>query len=325
MTKSIKDMHCWVVTEGIAGTENQCIGVAEALGVKPVIKRIQLREPWKTFSPYLGFENWWSFDPLQFAPWPDLIIAGGRKSIALSRYIRRITDRACYTVQIQDPRIPADNFDLVAVPEHDSLRGKNVIVTKASPNRINSERLNRESYKFKATFDVLPDPKVAVLIGGNSKTHSMNEDNVQNIIQTLKSLEAGLMITVSRRTPEKFRSILAEALNGPNVYFWDGQGENPYFAILGHADAIFVTNDSASMISEAATTGKPVYVLPLKGGSAKFDRFYNALYNADIIRDYRGQLEKWSYPPLNDAVMVAKAIEIGIKRKFSADNTAETI
>lgn len=324
MTKSIADMTCWVVTEGIAGTENQCIGVAEALGISPEIKRIGLREPWKTLSPYLGFEQWWTFKPMIFPPWPDILIAGGRKSIAVSRYIKRVSDGQTLTVQLQDPRISPENFDLVAVPAHDALRGKNVIVTQASPNRITQYRLKRDAFKFKDQFAPLPRPRCAVLIGGNSNTHTMDDESAQNIINTLQSVKGSLMITISRRTPAKYREMFMNALKGPHIYFWDGQGDNPYFAMLGSADYIFVTNDSASMISEAATTGLPVYVLPLKGSSEKFDALYKRLYDLGAIRSYSGALEKWKYEPLNDAQKVAHAVEILMKRKLGTDKPAET-
>src|SRR5262245_41653904 len=124
---------CWIVTEGLAGTENQCLGVAEALGIMPEIKRIRLRQPWKSFSPFLGFEQNMTFSPPLQPPWPDLLLASGRKSIAASRYIKKASGGRTFTVQIQDPRISPSYFDLVAVPEHDPARGENVIVTAASP------------------------------------------------------------------------------------------------------------------------------------------------------------------------------------------------
>ena len=141
MEKPSEDITCWIVTEGMAGTENQCLGVAEALNVKPVVKRIRLHQPWAMLSPFLGFEQSWSMSPDVEPPWPDLVLASGRKSIAASRYIKKMSGGKTFTVQIQDPRISPKQFDLVAVPAHDPTRGPNVIVTKASPNRITQERL----------------------------------------------------------------------------------------------------------------------------------------------------------------------------------------
>lgn len=317
-TDQNKEIRCWVVTEGIAGTENQCIGVAEAMGLKPIVKRIRLREPWKTLSPFLRLETWWAFNPLLYRPWPDLLIAGGRKSIAASRYIRKMSGGQTFTVQLQDPRIDPDNFDLVAVPAHDTLRGKNVIVTTATPNRITPQKLQAARIAFAERLKPLPRPRVAVLIGGNSKTHTMTEKAVDTLIAQLQGLSAGLMVTVSRRTPEPFRQKLAAALRGDHIYFWDGQGENPYFAFLAEADFIIVTNDSASMISEAATTGKPVYTVPLEGGSEKFDAFYNTLVQRGALRVFAGTLEKWDYAPLQDAQKIAEIIKVRMNERFRA-------
>jgi mitochondrial fission protein ELM1 len=302
-----QNLKCWIITEGIAGTENQCIGVADALGAKPDIKRINLREPWKAYSPWLGLEQWWTFDPVLLPPWPDLLIASGRKSIAAARYIKRKSEGFTFTLQIQDPRIPADNFDLVAVPEHDLLRGDNVIVTKAAPNRIRPEILKREALKF-PDLKKLKSPRVAVLIGGTSKTHQFTNEIALDLIGKLQNLEASLMVTLSRRTPPEIAALFQSKLQSPNIYVWDGQGENPYFAFLGLADAIIVTNDSASMLSEAATAGKPVYMAELEGKSDKFARLYQNLEKAGALKVFKGRIEGYDYVPLRDADLVAERV-----------------
>lgn len=303
---------CWVVTEGMAGTENQCLGVAEALGVMPVVKRIGLRQPWKTLSPFIGLEQAWSFtgDKLR-APWPDLVIASGRKAIAAARYIRKQSSGKTFIVQIQDPRVRASTFDLVAVPAHDRLRGENVIVTAATPNRITEQRLADGRQDFAPILRAVPNPRVAVLIGGNSKAYTITPDNMKTLATQLKELGRlgyGLMVTASRRTGEENLETLKSALQNTKAYLWDGRGDNPYFGLLGWADYIVVTADSASMISEAASTGKPVYVIPLAGGSAKFDRLHGILLEKHIIRPFTGQLQPYIYEPLQDAALIAAKI-----------------
>ncbi len=310
---------CWVVTEGLAGTENQCIGVAEALGLMPVIKRMGLRQPWKTLSPLLGLEQSWTFtgDALE-APWPDLVIASGRKAIAAARYIRRQSAGKTFIVQIQDPRANPRDFDLVAVPHHDRLRGENVIVTDATPNRITPQRLMDGRQDFAALLKGVPNPRVAVLIGGNSKAYKLTPAQMEKLAQQLRELDRlgyGLMVTASRRTGPENLEILKTALQATKAWFWDGQGANPYFGLLGWADYILVTADSASMISEAATTGKPVYVIPLEGGSAKFDRLHGQLLEKHIIRPFTGQLQPYIYEPLQDAALIARKIQEKLNEK----------
>lgn len=299
---------CWVVTEGIAGTENQCLGVAEGLGIEPEIKRITLHQPWKALSPYLGFECAATFSPALSAPWPDLVIASGRKAIAASRYIKRMSPKT-FTVQIQDPRVSPDQFDLVAVPAHDPLarsgRGENVLVTTAAPNRITPAKLD-QAKKDWAQFKALKKPRIGVLIGGTSKAYTMSREVTEKLAGQLAALDADLMITASRRTGEENTRILKDALSGH--YFWDGTGNNPYFGILAWADFLLVTADSASMLSEACTTGKPTYLIPMDGGHPRIDKLHENLRQSGGLRDFDGLLTEWDYEPLNDAQKIATEI-----------------
>ncbi|PCJ02824.1 MAG: hypothetical protein COB14_01000 [Alphaproteobacteria bacterium] len=305
-------ISCWIITEGIAGTENQCIGVTNALGLEPDIKRITLNEPWKSLSPYLGLEQKWSFNPALAPPWPNLLITSGRKSIAVARYIKKMSRQKTILVHIQDPRVSANKFDLVAVPEHDPLRGNNVIVTKGSPNKITPKGINNAKADFPA-LGSLRSPRIAVLIGGTSKayrmTRSITEKLANNLSHLNESLNASLMITCSRRTGAENQAILETHLKNDANYFWDGQGKNPYLAMLGHADYILVSADSASMISESCTTGKPVYMIDLKGGSKRISTFHNNIMRHGALKPFNGTLKSFSYEPLNDAEMVAKEIK----------------
>ena len=299
---------CWVVTEGMAGTENQCLGVADALGLSPIVKRVSLRQPWKMLSPYLGFERASTFIPPLEGPWPDILLAAGRKSIAASRYIKKQSGGKTFTVQIQDPRIAPGAFDLVAVPEHDPTRGENVIVTTAAPNRITGDRLLRARNDFAPLFAMTGGPRIAVLIGGNSKAHKISNSQMEKLGRQLATLPGSLLITASRRTGDAQRQSFLQGLGERPHYFWDGTGENPYFGMLAWADVVLVTADSVSMLSDAATAGKPVYMIGMEGGTARFDKFHQSLLNKGIARMFQGQLETWSYEPLQDSARIAGEI-----------------
>ncbi len=315
----------WIITEGIAGTENQCIGVTEALGVEPEIKRIKLRQPWRALSPYLGFERPCTFIPrLEENEWPDLLITSGRRAIAASRYIKKASKGRTFTLHIQDPRINPRHFDLLAVPRHDPARGANVIVTAAAPNRITEKRL-AQAYKEFSTFKSLPAPRVAVLIGGTSNAYTLTPAIMETLATQLKALsEQGisLLITTSRRTGEENETILKKALKGTNAYIWNGQGANPYFGMLAWADTILVTADSASMLSEACTTGKPVYMINMetnkKGKTGRIAKLHENLISHGGVRPFEGRLESWNYIPLRDSDMIAAAVRERLKKK---DNT----
>lgn len=306
----------WIITEGIIGTENQCLGVAEILqkniNVELKVIRIGLRQPWKTLSPWLGLEQSWTFTPPLTAPWPDIVIAAGRKSIAASRYIKKQSGGQCLTVQLQDPKTSPNQFDLVAAPFHDNLQGRNVIVTDGAPNRITGEKLNEAKEKFAATFEPLQGPRIAVLIGGNSRTHTLTPEIMHRLVDQLMSINGTLMVTASRRTGEDNLDYLKQALSGTRHYLWDGNGENPYHGMLAWAEYLIVTNDSVSMLSDAGTTGKPVHVIALEGRSPRFDRFHKHLNDLGVTQPLHiknGNLDAWTYEPLNDAGHIASEIQ----------------
>lgn len=302
---------CWIIVEnGLTGTENQCLGVAEALGMDFEVKRITLRQPWKFLTPYLGFEQSWSFTPAFKGPWPDIVIAGGRKALAAARYIKKQSGGKTFTVILQNPRVKSKYFDLIAAPAHDDVRGENVISTIGAPNRITHDKLAAAKIKFGA-FESIPSPRVAVLIGGNSKTHKLTKPLMKKLIADLKNLNCGLMMTASRRTGAENLQMLKHAHIG---FLWDGTGENPYHGMLAWADYILVTNDSVSMISDAATTGKPVYIIPLEGSSRRFDRFYDLLRQKNITRIFDGALDSWPYEALKESQHVARAIVNSVKK-----------
>ena len=310
---------CWVVTTGVAGMENQCLGLAHALGLQPLVKRIKLRSPWRQLSPFLRSGLRFAFsakgDPIG-PPWPDLIIASGRAGAAANLYARQESGKGgspkTFTVQIQNPMIDPSRFDLLATPRHDGLLGDNVVTTRGALHRVTPALLVEEKEAFKSQFAHLPTPRIAVLIGGANAVYNFTPQDMTRLAAQLvalaKSTGGSLMITTSRRTGEANTAHLREAIKGVPHVLWTGEGANPYYGMLGWADSILVTADSVNMTSEACATGKPVHVIPLMGGSEKFRRFHQALRDDGLTRPFKGKLEHWLYPPLRDVELVAARI-----------------
>jgi len=306
---------CWVVSDGRPGMVNQCIGLAEALGLEPIIKNVNLRGPWRQLSPLLlRVGKRWSLhtqsdriDP----PWPDLLIATGRHSVLASLRVKQHSPKT-FRVQIQNPAIATNNFDLVITPRHDRLDGENVLSTRGSMHRITAATLAKGAERWGPVYAHLPQPRVAVLIGGPNGAYSMGPTEAQQLGQHLAMLctdhGAGLMVTPSFRTGEENKAIIRKALDGLPAHVWDGTGDNPYFGLLGLADAIVATPDSVNMVTEAASTGKPVYIASLPGGSRKFNDFHNGMLADGVTKPFLGQLEQWSYEPLNDTMAAANEV-----------------
>lgn len=311
----------WAISDGRAGIANQTRGLAEAVGLPVQVKTVHPRLPW-TLLPVTAW-------PAVFAslapgsstfapPWPRLVIGCGWRSIPYALAVKRMSGGATFTVQLQDPRIDPKHFDLVVPPEHDNLTGANVEPIVGSPNAVTRAKLDTAAAQWRATFDMLARPRVAVLVGGKSKSHSFGEEDARSLAAQLKQLDAqgaGLMITTSRRTGEPQTRIIRETLAGTRAYVWDDTGENPYFGLLALADAIIVTSDSTNMAVEAAGTGKPVYVVDLPGGDSKFTRLHADLERRGIARKFTGEIAQWTYEPLNETARIAALIrrKIGLE------------
>ncbi len=309
-------LRAWVLTEGHIGMENQALGLAEAMGLAPEVKRLRPRFPWSRLPPRLWFAPLRSpgreGDRLE-PPWPDLLITCGKRAVAPSIAIRRASRGKTFTVHVQDPPARAHAFDLVVVPEHDSLRGDNVFVTQAAVHRVTPAKLAAAAERFAPELADLPRPIVAVLIGGSNRRYRLTPAAAADIAEGLARLcsvhGAGLAVTASRRTGAENEAVLRRRLADLPAVMWDGSGENPYFGYLGLADAIVVTCDSVSMASEACATGKPLYVVELEGGSRRIGRFHRNLRRAGITRPFTGALERWSYARPDDTARAATEVK----------------
>jgi mitochondrial fission protein ELM1 len=299
----------WVVTDGKPGMENQARGLAEAVGLPVVIHRIAPRAPWTWLAP-LEIAARLETEGLG-PPWPRLLIATGRQSIPYARAIKRRSP-ATFSVQIQSPGVPARHFDLVVPPRHDRLRGPNVIPTRGALHRVTPARLAAEAATWAPSLAHLPRPLVAVLIGGDNAVFRMTEAVADRLVAGLRAVAAaqgaGFAVTASRRTAPAIAARIRHGLDGLPAVMWDGAGENPYFGYLGLADHVVVTGDSVSMVSEALATGRPVHVLDLEGGSAKFAAFHEGLRADGLARPFAAPLASWTYAPLDDTGIVADEV-----------------
>jgi len=180
-------------------------------------------------------------------------------------------------------------------------------------HRVTPERLDQEVIDFAPiAIEDLPPPRFAVLIGGKSKRQDISAKRARDIASALVAVqrETGgtLMATLSRRTGDAARMQFRTWLAPHCAVFFEGDGPNPYFAMLGGADHIFVTADSVNMATEAAATGKPIHVLAVDGRAGKLQRFYESLIRRGCAREFNGTLEAWSYQPLLETDRVAAAV-----------------
>ncbi|PZO05706.1 MAG: nucleoside-diphosphate sugar epimerase [Alphaproteobacteria bacterium] len=312
-----------VVSDGRAGIENQALGLAEAIQrltpAEITVKRIRWKPLFDWLPSPLKVEGMLDSVsdrpfPIEGAAWPDLWIATGRASLPLSLAARRRSGGRTFVVQTQDPRLPPSRFDMIVAPAHDGLSGDAVFEIVGSPHRITANRIAEAAPAFAGRLDPLPRPRVAVLVGGRSSAFDLTPDHArrlaEDIADAISAAGGSLMLTFSRRTPPDARRIMADRLSSLPGLIWDETGENPLFAFLNAADHILVTEDSANMATEAASTGKPVHILPMvpRRPAEKFARLHADLEAHGATRPFNGDLTPWDYVPLNETERAARAV-----------------
>lgn len=315
MLADLRGRTGWIISDGKAGHEGQCRGVFEAMGLDYEVKRIQPGRLQQALAPYVPVARAERFgEPgSTFAPpWPDFAIGAGRLTAPYIRALKPLAGRATYTIILQDPKVPLSTADLFWMPAHDPKRASNIVTTAVAPHGFSPARLAalREAGLPEA-FKMVPRPWVGVLVGGDGSSYRFAEADQTRLAAALRAmaaLGAGLLITPSRRTPPRLVSAIAEATAGFPRFIWDGAGENPYPAMLAHADRFVVTADSINMCGEPAVTGRPIHLFMPLGGSAKFQRFHEALARHGATRPLPEEvtaLEDWSYAPLYAAADIA--------------------
>jgi mitochondrial fission protein ELM1 len=306
----------WILTDGRAGMRGPAVGLAEATGLDFTEKRVVPAKPWvwlptRFWPPGISGLGRGS-DPVD-PPYPDLLISCGRRAVGPARWLRARSRGRIFAVHILRPYVDTAAFDLVVAPAHDRLTGPNVLPVTGSLNRVTDAQLAKAAAHFASMFSHLPHPRIAVLIGGPNRVYRIDQAVIDrladNLLRLVREHGASLAITASRRTGPAMMTRLRDRLRDAPAFIWDGDGENPYFGLLGLADAIVVTGDSVNMISEACTTGKPVYIFELAGGGgSKFAAFHQAIYTANQARAFDGTLGTWQPRPLQETKRVAQTV-----------------
>lgn len=322
---ALRGASCWVLTDGKAGDLAQCLGVAERLDLQPRPCVVRPRAPWVWLMPLSWRLPLLAIDPAEAPgrtgsplqpPWPDLVIASGRRAAPYLPAIKRASGGRTFTVFLKDPRTGAGIADFIWVPAHDRLRGENVLATLLSPHRITPESLAASRAAPPAPIAALKTPRVAVLIGGNSRDFRFTDGDIRRFWDALGRLAesgAAIMATASRRTPPELAEAARTRIEAGGGWFWDGTGDNPYRAMLANADGLVVTAESVNMVGEALSTGKPVAVFRPGGGSRKIDQFLRGLDDLGVIRPFSGALETYTYEPMD----ATSAIAVELSRRYT--------
>jgi uncharacterized protein len=296
----------WIISEGLAGLRSQAVGLAEAAGISGEVRELRPAAPWKWVAAKFWPNPLAAVADAVRAPLPSLAIGCGGMAGSVLAALRRKSMRV---VQVQNPRMDISRFDLIIANRHDDLTGPNVFVTRTALHRVTPERLAAEAELWRDRLAPYRRPLVAVLLGGTNGRYRLDRDSGARLAADLATMaerdKVGVVVTPSRRTDPVVTETIRTALAPSGGWVWDFTGENPYFGMLACADLIVVTQDSVSMISEAAATTAPVMVASLPGSWRRQGLFLKPLMDEDRVRPFEGRFATWNVSPLNDTPLAA--------------------
>ena len=304
-----------LLTEGMHGMISQVEGLAKALDLDFIHEKIELNNFWKLIPPKLTpiqnfvFKNDINKDF-------NIVISCGRKSVIPSIFLKKKFKNKIINVHIQDPKVSLSNFDFVVSPEHDGLTGKNVISSKGAIHYLRDNELDENMLYLKSRLN--KDKIVSFIVGGPNKYYDYKDIEVEKIFNKIKLnfIDNGyqLIFIPSMRTP---KSVIDRAINffDKNQVIITDIDKKAYLSSLRLANYIVVTCDSTSMISEAAITGKPIYVaqMPHVKKNNRFQKFFEMFKKLNIIKNLDDKLEDWNYEKLNETDRISGYIKSKIK------------
>lgn len=267
----------WLMMGHRAGDNSQVLALAEALGWPFDIKYLVYRRTELLSNLLLGptLAGVVKSGSSELAPpWPDLIITAGRRNEPVCRWIQKqARDKRVRIVHCGRPWAKIERFDLiVTTPQYRLPERPNVLHNATPLHRVTQERLRAAADEWAPRLPHLPEPHVAVIIGGDSGPYTFDHAAAERLARQASELAnaagGSLLVTTSARTPADKINTFECCLDAPvQLFRWSKTAsENPYFGFLGLADSIIVTGDSISMLTEACATRKPVYMFDLGVG-----------------------------------------------------------
>jgi mitochondrial fission protein ELM1 len=298
----------WVLADPRAGTAAQAIGIAERLG-----------EPFRTLPLGWGrlaglplpLPTLAGLAPAARAaiapPWPRLAVSAGRRSAPVARWLHRRGVRTVHCMRAW----PADGLDLLVIGRHDrppeGMPG--ILPILGAAHRVSPARLAaaREEWCALAT---LPAPRVALLVGGPVRGEGMDPAAAAELGARVAGFAGSVLATASRRTGRDATEALDAALQPVphRLHRWGGEGPNPLLGFMAWADALVVTGDSVSMLSEALVTAAPLFIAATGGEGQRHRALHENLYAAGQARPLAAAPTPFARAPLDETGRVAAEI-----------------
>tara|TARA_B100001996_G_scaffold249783_1_gene193655 strand:- start:33 stop:980 length:948 start_codon:yes stop_codon:yes gene_type:complete len=303
-------LRALLLTEGMHGMISQVEGMAKALNAEYSHKNVKLSFPWNLIPPkFTPISDIVLKDKIYISDKeiPDLIISCGRKSVIPSIFLKKNNSKI-FTIHIQDPKVSFKNFDAIVAPEHDNLKGDNVYTSKGAIHYITESEIN-EARQYLVN-KIQSEKVVSLILGGPNKYYSFSSEEIINIFNQIKSIFVSkgykVIIIPSMRTPKKTIDLAIKEM-GSCGHVVNKVDKQAYLSAYALANYVIVTCDSTSMISEAATSSKPIFVAHMKAkkNNYRFKRFFELFKKMGITRDLGEKVENWTYNKHNETQRIA--------------------
>ena len=302
-----------LLTQGMHGMISQVEGLAKALDIDFTHHTVELNNFWKMVPPKITPISQSVYKKIDHENF-DVIISCGRKSVIPSIHLKNNSNKKVFNIHIQDPKVDLKHFDFIVAPEHDSIKGQNVISTKGAIHYLTENEIN-ENKDYLNSF-IKKDERIiwTLIMGGPTKYYDYSTKNINEIFKTLSELSKKhnfqLVIIPSMRTPTNIIQYANDYFGDDHTVIMDVD-KKAYLSALAIAQNIIVTCDSSSMISEAALTGKPIYVASIlpKKNDMRFQKFRNLFRKLNIIKNLGEEIEDWNYEKLDETNRVANIIK----------------
>ncbi|MDC1256161.1 mitochondrial fission ELM1 family protein [Pelagibacteraceae bacterium] len=316
----MKNINAWLLTEGAHGMVSQVEGLAKALNVNFTHKKVVTNSFWSLVPPSItpASKNTFNFssivEDLLTKKNPTVLISCGRKSvipsIVLKNYLYKKNKTKIFNIHIQNPKVHIDNFNFIVAPEHDQLQGENVIQSKGAIHYITDEEIQGAK--------ALTEDKniLTIILGGPTKHYHFSLEELKDLFNKVELLFLNkvqeIKIVSSRRTPQSIIHFLQDKYkDNPTIIVDSSLSRKNYVQALAQAKKIIVTSDSISMLSEAATTGVPIYLAKLKSykNDHRFFNFLESFKKLNIIKDLETKEENWTYDKLYETKRIAELLK----------------
>ena len=303
-----------LLTEGAHGMVSQVEGLAKALKLDFNHCFVNLKKPWRYFPINLVPVSKSVIDgkiPDQIEN--QVLISCGKNSIISSLFLKR-NNKNLFNIHIQNPKVNFSNFDLIVAPEHDQIKGSNVLSTFGALHYITKQEIDNSSNFFSKYNLSEKDKIVSLILGGPNRYYDFNEIDLGNIFLSIKDnfLDKGfkLILVRSRRTPDNIIDFAKKFFLNSAVII-DFVSKEFYLSALKLSKTIIVTCDSTSMVSECAITQKPIFVAKMKAKrrNNRFEYFLNSFREKGIIKFLGENTDNWSYPELDETKRIARIIK----------------